>query len=91
MHGGMNSVNEALHYKVLPMADDRPTVGARIAELGQGTVVSRRKVNGQTLERAASMTLTDKQVAENVNKISKDMRRSGGNQQIVKDLDDTLN
>ena len=56
-HGGMNSVNEALYYKVpmvvVPKADDQPTVGAGIAELGLGTVVSRRKINGQTLGRAA--------------------------------------
>ena len=50
-HGGMNSVNEALCYTmpmvVVPMADDQPMVGARIAKLGLGTVVSRRKINGQ--------------------------------------------
>ena len=49
-HGGMNSVNEALCYTmpmvVVPMADDQPMVGVRIAELGLGTVVSRRKING---------------------------------------------
>ena len=49
-HGGMNSLNEALCYTmpmvVVPMADDQPMIGARIAELGLGTVVSRRKING---------------------------------------------
>ena len=94
-HGGMNSVNEALCYTmpmvVVPMADDQPMVGARIAELGLGTVVSRRKINGQTLGRAASKILVDKQIADNVNSISEDMRKSGGNEQIVKDLDHILN
>lgn len=94
-HGGMNSVNEALCYTmpmvVVPMADDQPMVGARIVELGLGTVVSRRKINGQTLGRAASKILVDKQIADNVNSISEDMRKSGGNEQIVKDLDHILN
>ena len=84
-----------LYYKVpvvvVPMADDQPTVGARIAELGLGTVVRRKKINGQTLGRAASMILVDKQIADNVNSISEDMRKSGGNEQIVKDLDHILN
>ena len=76
---------------VVPMADDQPTVGARISELGLGAVVSRRKINGQTLGRAASKILADKQIADNVNRISEDMRKSGGNQQIVKDPDHMLN
>ena len=94
-HGGMNSVNEVLYYKVpivvIPMADDQPTVGARIAELGLGTVVSRKKINGQTLGRAALMIQANKQIADNVNRISEGMRKSGGNQRIVKDLDHILN
>ena len=91
-HGSMN---EALSYTmpmvVVPMADDQPMVGTRIAELGLGTVVSRRNINGQTLGRAASMILADKQIADNVNRISEDMRKSGINEQIVKDLDHILN
>lgn len=52
--------------------------------------MSHRKVNGQTLERTA-LILADKHIADNVNMISEDMRKSGGNQQIVKDLDHILN
>lgn len=51
----------------------------------------RRKVNGQTLGHAASMILADKQIADNVNRISEDMRKSGINEQIVRDLDHILN
>lgn len=55
-HGGMNSVNQASYYKVLmlvvPMTDDQPTIGSRIAEFGLGTVMSRRNINGQKLGRA---------------------------------------
>ena len=91
----MSSVNEALYYKVpmvvVPMVDDELAVGAGIVELELGTVVRRKKINGQTLGRAASMILADKQITDNVNRISEDMRKSGGNQQIVKDLDHILN
>ncbi|WP_161522207.1 nucleotide disphospho-sugar-binding domain-containing protein [Bifidobacterium aemilianum] len=42
-HGGMNSVNEALYYQVpmlvVPMADDQPTVAARVQELELGQVL----------------------------------------------------
>lgn len=63
------------------MADDQPTAEARISDLGLGTVMSRRKINGQTLVSDGSMILADKQITENVNRLSKDLRESGGNLQ----------
>lgn len=83
-HGGMNSVNQASYYKVLmlvvPMTDDQPTIGSRIAEFGLGTVMSRRNINGQKLGRAAWIIPGRKQIAGNVSMISNGMRESSGNQ-----------
>ena len=93
-HGGMNSANEALYYQVpmvvVPMADDQPTVGARIAELGLGKVLSRKAIDKTSLRQTAFDVLEDKQIAANVKKIGEDMQHSGGNRQVVEDLNNLL-
>ena len=93
-HGGMNSANEALYYQVpmvvVPMADDQPTVGARIAELGLGKVLDRKAINKTSLRQTAFDVLKDQLIAGNVKKIGEDMQNSGGNQKVVEDLNNLL-
>ncbi|WEV59616.1 glycosyltransferase [Bifidobacterium sp. ESL0728] len=93
-HGGMNSVNEALYYGVplvaVPMADDQPTVAARLEELGLGIRLDKRSISAQSFDKAATKVMFDKGIGEHVNAMSRDMHEAGGNAQIVKDLDGLL-
>ncbi|MDF7665286.1 macrolide family glycosyltransferase [Bifidobacterium sp. ESL0745] len=93
-HGGMNSVNEALYYGVplvaMPMADDQPTVAARLEELGLGVRLDKRSISAQSVDEAATKAMADRGIAERVKVMSRDMREAGGNAQVVKDLDRLL-
>ncbi|WEV64602.1 macrolide family glycosyltransferase [Bifidobacterium sp. ESL0732] len=93
-HGGMNSVNEALYYGVplvaVPMADDQPTVAARLVELGLGLSLDKRSISAQSLYGAATKVMSSKETAERVKAMSHDMHEAGGNAQFVKDLDELL-
>lgn len=93
-HGGMNSVNEALYYGVplvvVPMADDQPTVAARVAELGLGVSLDKQSISAQSLREATMKVMTDKAIAASVKTMSRDMHEAGGNARIVKDLDQLL-
>lgn len=93
-HGGMNSVNEALYYSVplvaVPMADDQPAVAARLAQLGLGVNLDKKSISAQSLYEAATKVMDDKETAERVKTMSRDMHEAGGNAQIVNDLDGLL-
>ncbi|WEV42470.1 glycosyltransferase [Bifidobacterium sp. ESL0682] len=93
-HGGMNSVNEALYYGVplvaVPMADDQPTVAARLQELGLGVSLDKRSISAQSVYEAATKVMADKEIAECVKTMSRDMYEAGGNARLVKDLDKLL-
>ncbi|WP_339351147.1 nucleotide disphospho-sugar-binding domain-containing protein [Bifidobacterium indicum] len=88
------SADEALYYQVpmvvVPMADDRPAVGARIAELGLGTVLDRKAIDGTSLRQTASDVLGDQSIATNVKQFGEDMRNSGGNRRVMEDLNNLL-
>lgn len=54
-HGGMNSVNEGIHFSVplvvIPHDKDQPMVAQRLSELHAGYVISKDEVNAQILKQ----------------------------------------
>lgn len=58
-HGGMNSVNEAIHFGVpmvvTPLATDQPTIAKRILELNLGRILEITAVSAQILKASVSV------------------------------------
>ncbi|MED1740268.1 glycosyltransferase [Bacillus swezeyi] len=79
-HGGMNSVNEGIHYQVpmvvLPHDKDQPMVAQRLAELNAGYPIATDEVNEQILRHAVDQVLNDRTYREGIQKISESFRYS---------------
>lgn len=89
-HGGMNSVNEALFHEVpmivVPMGNDQPTVGARVAELGLGTVVAPNDLTVPVLRDRVAALLADQDVRARLADMRADMLAAGGNARAVREI-----
>lgn len=72
-HGGMNSVNEGIHYRVpmvvLPHDKDQPMIAQRLKELNAGYPLFAEEVNAERLRDAAEQVLTDEKYQEGIQKI----------------------
>ncbi|MFT0803377.1 macrolide family glycosyltransferase [Bacillus swezeyi] len=79
-HGGMNSVNEGIHYQVpmvvLPHDKDQPMVAQRLAELNSGYPIATEEVNEQILRHAVDQVLNDRTYREGIQKIDESFRNS---------------
>ncbi|KAA6447861.1 macrolide family glycosyltransferase [Bacillus swezeyi] len=79
-HGGMNSVNEGIHYQVpmvvLPHDKDQPMVAQRLAELNAGYPIATDEVNEQILRHAVDQVLNDRTYREGIQKIDESFRNS---------------
>lgn len=81
-HGGMNSVNEGLHYGVplvvVPQRGDQNLVAARVTELGAGLSITPPNVTTQSLRHAAGRVLGEPKFRDRAIELAKSMREAGG-------------
>jgi len=90
-HGGMNSVNEAIHYHVPPVViphdKDQPTVASRLTELGAGYRLSKASLTADNLLSAVQEVLMSDHYMEGIRKIDESFKESGGVPKALKVID----
>lgn len=93
-HGGMNSVNEAIHFNVplvvLPQDKDQPMVAQRLVELEAGYRITRDQINVESLRIAVDEVLSNPMYKENVQKINASFQQSGGPAEAIQRIDEFL-
>ncbi|KGP73249.1 macrolide family glycosyltransferase [Pontibacillus yanchengensis] len=90
-HGGMNSVNEAIHHNVpmvvVPHDKDQPMVAQRLEELGAGYPISKDSITTATLQGAVQEVINDEQYKQNIEKINQSFKESGGVEKALREID----
>lgn len=90
-HGGMNSVNEGIHFNVplvvLPQDKDQPMVAQRLTELQAGYRITKDQINVQSLREAVREVLSNPAYKEGVQKINDSFQRSGGTIEALAKID----
>lgn len=85
-HGGMNSANEGLYYGipliVVPQYGDQILIGKRISELNLGINLY-NNTSCITISESLNKILNDSSYKENVKKMSKSLKDSGGYKKAV--------
>lgn len=93
-HGGMNSVNEAIHYNVplvvLPHDKDQPMVAQRLTELGAGYRLSKDSINVHSLKDAVKEVLSNRKYKEGIQKIKDSFIACGGLEEAVRVIDSVI-
>ncbi|MCP6684030.1 macrolide family glycosyltransferase [Bacillus nakamurai] len=73
-HGGMNSVNEGIHFNVplvvIPHDKDQPMVAHRLTELQAGYTVPKDKVSAKALKQAAEEVLHNEKYKNGIQAIN---------------------
>ncbi|WP_414624302.1 glycosyltransferase [Calothrix sp. CCY 0018] len=81
-HAGLNTTLESLTNGVpmvaIPVTNDQPGVGARIAWTGTGEVVSLKEISAEKLHKAVKRVLTEESYKTNALKLQEAIKRSGG-------------
>ncbi|WP_017812259.1 macrolide family glycosyltransferase [Paenibacillus shenyangensis] len=90
-HGGMNSVNEGIHFEVplvvLPQDKDQPMVAQRLTELQAGYRITRDQMNVQSLQTAVREVLSNPAYQEGVRKINHSFQQCGGTDEALRHID----
>ncbi|WP_226003018.1 macrolide family glycosyltransferase [Paenibacillus sp. BJ-4] len=90
-HGGMNSVNEGIHFNVplvvLPQDKDQPMVAQRLTELQAGYRITKDQINVQSLRDAVREVLSNGAYKEGVQKIKESFQQSGGTAEALAKID----
>ncbi|MBO1581447.1 macrolide family glycosyltransferase [Bacillus sp. XF8] len=93
-HGGMNSVNEAIHYNVplvvLPHDKDQPMVAQRLTELSAGYRLSKDNINVCSLKDAVKEVLFNKKYKEGIQKINDSFLACGGPEEVIRVIDSVV-
>ncbi|AKG34774.1 macrolide family glycosyltransferase [Paenibacillus durus] len=93
-HGGMNSVNEAIHYNVplvvIPHDKDQPMVAQRLTELGAGYRLSKDNIDAHSLRKAVNEVLTNSEYKEAISQINDSFHMSGGPEKAIGVIDSFL-
>lgn len=81
-HAGLNTVLESLSNGVpmvaIPITNDQPGVGARLARTGAGEVVPLSRLNTPRLRAAIQRVLTEDSYKNNASRLQEAIRRAGG-------------
>ncbi|MGW9528835.1 macrolide family glycosyltransferase [Paenibacillus terrae] len=90
-HGGMNSVNEGIHFNVrlvvLPQDKDQPMVAQRLTELQAGYRITKDDINAQSLREAVREVMSNAAYKEGVQKINDSFLQSGGTEEALAKID----
>ncbi|EHS55898.1 macrolide family glycosyltransferase [Paenibacillus sp. Aloe-11] len=90
-HGGMNSVNEGIHFNVplvvLPQDKDQPLVAQRLTELQAGYRITKDRIHVQSLREAVHEVMSNAAYKEGVQKINDSFQQSGGTEEALAKID----
>ncbi|MFD1990483.1 macrolide family glycosyltransferase [Paenibacillus nicotianae] len=90
-HGGMNSVNEGIHFNVplvvLPQDKDQPMVAQRLTELQAGYRITKDQINVQSLKEAVQEVLSNPLYKKGIQAINESFQHTGGPQEALDRID----
>lgn len=90
-HGGMNSVNEGIHFNVplvvLPQDKDQPMVAQRLLELQAGYRITKDHITVQSLKEAVQEVLSNPMYKQGVGRIKDSFEQTGGVQEALSRID----
>ncbi|MCY7781652.1 MULTISPECIES: macrolide family glycosyltransferase [Bacillus] len=93
-HGGMNSVNEGIHFNVplvvMPHDKDQPMVAQRLSELHAGYVISKDEVDVQKLKQGVDEVLHHDQYKEGIKKINQSFQESMNMDEVMERIDESV-
>ena len=72
---------------VLPQSADQPWIGHRVAELGAGQMLLKRKLNAEHLRHAAEEVLGQALYKEAATRIGNSLRAAGGYHKAVDEIE----
>lgn len=89
-HAGINSVSESLYFGVplvmIPRQFEQENNALRVAELGAGIWIDKRRASGRRLRLAVERILADPRWAEAAARIGQSFRESGGPQRAAGEI-----
>ncbi|KEK23992.1 macrolide family glycosyltransferase [Bacillus gaemokensis] len=90
-HGGMNSVNEAIHFHVplvvIPHDKDQPMVAQRLEDLEAGYRLSKDNINIHSLRDAVKEVLSNQKYKKGIQKINESFLACGGPEEAIRRID----
>ncbi|MBL6009649.1 macrolide family glycosyltransferase [Bacillus halotolerans] len=93
-HGGMNSVNEGIHFNVplvvMPHDKDQPMVAQRLSELQAGYTISKDEVNAQLLKQGIEEVLQNDQYLEGIKKINQSFQECMDMDEVMERIDQLI-
>lgn len=93
-HGGMNSVNEAMHagvpMLVVPQGADQPMVARRVVELGAGLSLRTQDVTEDSVRALARRLLDDSRFRAEATTLQAAQHKAGGYQRAADELEPYL-
>jgi MGT family glycosyltransferase len=91
-HSGANSVHQALYHDVplllVPQQLEQALVAARVAELGAGLVLNRRRVTTERVNKLAIQLLGDDSFKSRAAALGLALREAGGAARAADELED---
>ncbi|MDY7433836.1 macrolide family glycosyltransferase [Bacillus sp. V26] len=93
-HGGMNSVNEGIHFNVplvvMPHDKDQPMVAQRLSELQAGYTISKDEVNAQLLKQGIEEVLQNDQYLKGIKKINQSFQECMDMDEVMERIDQLI-
>jgi MGT family glycosyltransferase len=93
-HGGMNSVNEALHagvpMLVIPQGADQPTVAARVSAVGAGLAIRPDECSPSAIGEKVDRLLQDPGFRLSALRMRHEQRRAGGYRRAASHIEEML-
>ncbi|MDC7975264.1 MULTISPECIES: macrolide family glycosyltransferase [Bacillus] len=94
-HGGMNSVHDAIYFKVpfviIPHDKDQPMIAQRLTEIEAAHRLLKENVNVQTLKEAVSDVLSNKKYKHGIRKLNDSFLECGGPKEAIAVITSLLN
>ncbi|MGE6630141.1 macrolide family glycosyltransferase [Bacillus sp. NPDC077027] len=93
-HGGMNSVNEAIHYHVpmviIPHDKDQPMVAKRLTELSAAMALDKDQLTAKQLRESTSTVLSNDTYQVAIQQIEESFREAGGTKEALRLIDEYI-
>ncbi len=90
-HGGMNSVNEGIHYHVpmvvIPVDKDQPMVAQRLTELSAACTLDKDQLTPKQLRESVEKVLGSDTYRAGIEKIEESFQAAGGTEKALKVID----
>ncbi|MFJ5964502.1 macrolide family glycosyltransferase [Bacillus sp. NPDC093026] len=90
-HGGMNSVNESIHFHVpmvvIPHDKDQPMVAKRLTELSAARALDKEQLTAKQLRDTVITVLASDAFRAGIEKIEQSFRTAGGTEKALRMID----